>query len=410
MAIEMRMHRFPQQYRSSRERLFRSQICDADKQSIDFFLKDCQARGIGLARLTKLVQTLVILAETLGKPFDSAREQDIKDLVRHFEEGEYSQWRRHDVKVIIKQYFAWLNKGVYPASVAWICTTIPKHEKRIVTEGQLLTPEEVNRVIEACDHPRNKALVAVLSESGARISEIGNLLLYQVNIDPNGIVITVDGKTGSRRIRLISSGPHLIQWLNIHPERQNPHAQLWINVGANRHHKPMTYEGIRKLLQQTFERAKVNKRCNPHIFRHTRACQLAHHLTEFQMNAYFGWAQGSDMPATYVHISGKDLDEHLLRINGLRPSETPIYKKPENRICPRCKEVNPPQALYCGKCAEIVDPTLSLKTQVENTKPIKDNISSPFGEWVLNDPEIKAMMKYKAEQYKEAHPKIMKAT
>ena len=44
---------------------------------------------------------------------------------------------------------------------------------------------------------------------------------------------------------------------------------------------------------------------------------MANHLTEFQMNQYFGWIQGSDMPSTYVHMSGKNVDEALLRMNGV---------------------------------------------------------------------------------------------
>jgi len=402
MENTMDMHRFQHQFQSSKERLLRSEISKEDKESIEFFLKDCKARGVGYARLTKLCQVLTLLGRQLKKPFGKAREQDIKDLMRYYEENDYSTWIKHDIRVVLKQYYAWMNKGVYPAQVAWICTTIRKNERSMMREGELLTTDEVSQVIETCDHPRNKALIAVLAESGARTGEIGNMTISQVNIDPNGVVITVDGKTGSRRLRLVTSAPFLIAWLNSHPDRKNPYAPLWLNVGARQHHQAMSYEGIRKIIQLCFKKAKIVKRCNPYIFRHTRACQLAHHLTEFQMNAYFGWVQGSDMPATYVHISGKDLDKHILRINGITPGETPVYAKPQTRVCPRCKEVNTPEALYCSKCAEIVDPVLALKTQMEITeKPVEARVKSPFLEWMQNDPEMRAVLKRKATEYRE---------
>ncbi len=396
----MDMHRFQQQFQTSKTRLWKSSLSEEDKKDIEEFLKDCRARGVGYARLAKLCQVLAHIGKLLGKSFHRAREKDIKELVRHYEEGGYSIWARHDVKVIIKQYYAWLHKGAYPKMVSWICTTIPYREKKLLRDGELLTQDDVVKLIDACDHPRNKALIAVLSESGARIGEIGNLTISQVNIDPNGIALTVQGKTGSRRLRLVSATSHLVSWLNGHPDRNNPYAPLWVNLGAREYHKEMSYEAIRKAVKLAFMKAGIKKRPNPYIFRHTRACQLAHHLTEFQMNAYFGWVQGSEMPATYVHISGKDLDEHLLRINGMKPNETPIYAKPQNRICSRCNEINAPNALYCSKCAEIVDTTLALKTQMEEVNKQDNRVKSPFMEWIQNDPELRAVLKKKAVEFR----------
>jgi len=39
----------------------------------------------------------------------------------------------------------------------------------------MLSEEEIERMINACEHPRDKAMVACLYESGTRISELGAL-------------------------------------------------------------------------------------------------------------------------------------------------------------------------------------------------------------------------------------------
>jgi hypothetical protein len=44
---------------------------------------------------------------------------------------------------------------------------------------------------------------------------------------------------------------------------------------------------------------------------------MANYLTEAQMNAYFGWVQGSGMPSVYVHLSGRDIDDAVLKANGI---------------------------------------------------------------------------------------------
>lgn len=397
----MDLHRFQRRYQSVITSLWKSNLAKEDKEGIEQFLRDRKAWGVGFARLIKLCDVLRMLGEKLKTPFEQTTEEDIKKLVHEYECGEYSFWTRHDVKVILKQYYAWLNDGRYPKKVEWICTTIPIKEKKQVAQKELLTTEDVEKLLEAANHPRNKALIAVLAESGARIGEIGNLSIGQIDIDPNGVVLSVDGKTGCRRIRLVSATPHLTTWLNNHPDRQNPRAPVWFNFGHRGKDFPMTYESIRKIIREIFQKAGIKKRCYPYIFRHTRACQLAHHLTEFQMNAYFGWVQGSEMASIYVHVSGKDLDEHILRINGMTPGETPIYTKPKDRICPRCKEINSPTAIYCGKCAEIVDPTIALKVQMQEVDRQVNHVKTPFLEWLQKDPELREVLRRKATEFRE---------
>lgn len=394
------MYKYQQGYERVLQHLWKSNLTKEDKEGIELFLRDQKARGKGYSRLIKLGRVLRLLVLKLNKTFEQANEDDIKNLVHHYETGNYTSWYKHDVKVILKQYYSWLNKGIYPKTVQWICTTMPKTEQQLVNHGQLLTTEETERIIEQADHPRNKALLAVMAESGARPGEIGNLTIGRVSIDTQGVILNLIGKTGARRLRLVTSTPHLVTWLNNHPEKQNTYAPLWTDI-RTKQHKQMTYAAMRKLVKESFKRANVNKKAYPYVFRHSRANQLAHHLTEFQMNAYFGWVQGSSMPATYIHISGKDLDEHILRINGLKPGEIHDYKKNKNRICPRCNEINGPTALYCGKCAEIVDPTLALKIQMQEIeKPVR-NIKTPFLEWLQKDPEMRDVLQRKAAEFRD---------
>ncbi|MBI4146120.1 tyrosine-type recombinase/integrase [Candidatus Woesearchaeota archaeon] len=396
------IHRFERRYELGLVRLMKGPLAQEDKESIEQFLIHMRSKSTGWARLGKLCQMIHHLGELLGKTFEQATEADIRRIVTQYENGDYSFWARHDVRVVFKQYYAWLNGGKYPPKVDWICTNIPHREKRVIKESELLTPDEISKVIDAADSPRNKALIAVLAESGARIGEIGNLDFGQVAVDPNGVVLNLYGKTGHRRIRIVNATPYLINWMNAHPMRNNPSTPLWPNVGARAYHKRMSYEAVRKVMVVTFKKAGIPKRCNPYVFRHTRACQLANHMTEFQMNSYFGWVQGSYMAATYVHISGRDLDNHILKLNGIKPSETAMTAKPENRTCSRCQTINPANALYCGKCAEIVDPSLALKTQMQELEKPVQQAKSPFLEWLQTDAELRQLLKKKVAEFKES--------
>jgi hypothetical protein len=111
--------------------------------------------------------------------------------------------------------------------------------------------------------------------------------------------------------------------------------------------------GLRYILRETVKKTGIKKRVWIHGFRHSRATHLAEHLTEQQMKKYLGWSAGSDMPATYVHLSGKDIDNAIKVMHGIEDLDTPIdIMKPGK--CPRCQEMNPPKATYCFKCGLIL--------------------------------------------------------
>ena len=60
---------------------------------------------------------------------------------------------------------------------------------------------------------------------------------------------------------------------------------------------------------------------------------MANHLTEAQMNEYFEWVQDSGMPCIYVHLSGRDIDDAVLKANGIVKidASTPnVQKEREN--------------------------------------------------------------------------------
>jgi hypothetical protein len=104
------------------------------------------------------------------------------------------------------------------------------------------------------------------------------------------------------------------------------------------------------MIKDIAKRAGVAKRVYPHLFRHTRATHFAKNLTEQELKIYFGWTKDSKMTGTYIHLSGKDVDDKILRLNGIIPKENgkppvvPLMK------CYRCGENNSIGNKFCFKC------------------------------------------------------------
>jgi integrase len=251
----------------------------------------------------------------------------------------------------------------------------------------MLSEEEIKKMIDACEHPRDRALVASLYESGARISELGNLKIKHVKFDQYGAVLMVDGKTGMRRVRIIFSSPYLATWLENHPFRTDPEAFVWIGIGTVGRNEPMVYGAIRMHLKRIAQKAGIKKRIHPHLFRHSRSTHLAKHLTEAQMKQYLGWVQGSDMAAIYVHLSGRDVDNALLRMHGIVTEDTKdVQMSPKQ--CTRCTTMNAPTTKFCSKCGLALD----IKTALEMEEKSAD-VSMDFMQAAKSDPKIVDFMK-----------------
>jgi site-specific recombinase XerC len=64
----------------------------------------------------------------------------------------------------------------------------------------IITVEEVDRMIEAAGSIRDKALVSLMYESGARCDEIEKCRIKDVKPHPHGLHIMLNGKTGVRLV------------------------------------------------------------------------------------------------------------------------------------------------------------------------------------------------------------------
>ncbi|WP_321429636.1 tyrosine-type recombinase/integrase [uncultured Methanolobus sp.] len=331
---------------SIERRIENASYCQENKDLIYKFCNVLFAEGIKLVRVLKYMAQLNILARDYDLDLKNATKDDIYRVVGELERKDLSQWTKYEYKITIKRFFRWMNGGEDPEITKWIK---PRAGEKKKLPEELLTEDEIKRMIRAAEHLRDKALVAVLYDSGARISEIGNLRLKHVVFDQYGAVLTVDGKTGMRRVRVIFSAPYLASWIDMHPQKEDPDAFLWINVGQRNHGAHMKYQAFRVLIKRIAERAGIEKRVYNHLFRHSRSTELSQHLTEAQMEEHLGWIHGSKMPRTYIHMSGRQMDDAILKIHGILKKED---LKPEltSVTCPRCEHVNGPTSDFCCKC------------------------------------------------------------
>ena len=216
---------------------------------------------------------------------------------------------------LLKAVIRWLNEGELPRWLAELKVPRPRPEELI--REKLIEPEELERLLTYARHPRDKAIIAILYETGVRIGELLSLRLRDVEALEDGTYrLLVRGKTGVRNVVIIDAAKYLRAYLAVRRGPRHPGAPLFTTIrGPVRPLRPDSWRvWLRKL---ALEYAHLDRPITPHQFRHTRMTELARVLTEQELKVVAGWSRDSRMAAVYVHLSGRDAEAALRKAHEL---------------------------------------------------------------------------------------------
>lgn len=329
--------------------------------------------SLSMAKATRLLhlRTLLSLSRMLGKNWHDCTRSDIDELVynimKKYSNGDGQETNTSsDHKKILKIFFRWFKLG----SRDFTEVGDPEETKRVkikkvkdkIIREDLITESDLTRLLYACkENQRDRALIDCQSEAGTRPGEILNLLIKHVKFDDYGAVLHVDGKTGTRTVRLIRSSPNLSKWLDVHPFRDNPESPVWIMLAKKQSGKMLSYAAANKVLKRRADIAGLSKRVHMNLFRHSEATKSAMFLTEAQMRGRHGWSTSSRMPARYVHLVNADVDEAILSHYGIVKEEKTKQILPKK--CNICDNMNSPESKLCAKCSRPLD--LKIATEID---------------------------------------------
>jgi integrase len=258
-----------------------------------------------------------------------------------------------------------------------------QHHKNILPVERMITNEQIRQLVEACTSQRDRALLMYAWDSAARISEILNTKVGDVQFDQYGAVVIVDGKTGRRRVRLISSVPDMQAWVNQHPLKANPEAPLFVTYRRyGSECRPLNIRTVQNTLKTIGKRAGVSN-VHPHIIRHARLTDLVKQgFTEMELRMIAGWEKNSAMPEVYIHLSGRDIEKKILEKAGIGQNEERPRDPMAAQICPRCKKSNTPDAMFCDRCSMTLNEEgVAAVSVVRNLMSDPDDLIA-YAEWL----------------------------
>jgi integrase/recombinase XerD len=114
------------------------------------------------------------------------------------------------------------------------------------------------------------------------------------------------------------------------------------------------------------------------------------------MKEHLGWVPGLDMPSTYVHLSGRDVDGAILKAHGIIvDKESKVKIALPLSKCPRCGGEMRSEAQFCPGCGMVLNLKAALKLQEER------NLADRIMDLLMKDEEARKLLARKISELYE---------
>ena len=175
--------------------------------------------------------------------------------------------------------------------------------------------KEFEEMINTCDDSilgiRNRCLLEILLSTGARIGELINIQLNDINISSKEIKVL--GKGNKERIVYIND--HTVDALKKYFNNSRPlllnnkrSDNLFINhIGGN-----LTTRGVREILDNIIKKSSLNIKVTPHMFRHTFATMLLNEGCDLKSVQELLGHVNMSTTQIYTHVSNNYIKEVYL--------------------------------------------------------------------------------------------------
>jgi site-specific recombinase XerD len=237
--------------------------------------------------------------EHSSRHFHRSPDQLGPEHIRQYQAALFTRWKLSP-NTVIQSLAALRFFYVQVLKRGWSVAETP-YPKKVLHLPQVLSQEEVARLIDAAEFPFHRILLMTLYATGARRAEVAHLKIS--DIDSQRMVIHIRGGKG-RKDRDVMLSPKLLDALRVYWRGLKRKPTDWLFPG-NRWHTashPVSTKVLWHACQQAAERAGLeHKRIHPHTLRH----YFATHLLE----------AGADLRTIQTPLGHHDLEETTIYLH-----------------------------------------------------------------------------------------------
>jgi len=190
----------------------------------------------------------------------------------------------------------------------------PKTRRKL---PNILSQEEVARLIEASGGLFERTLLMVLYGTGMRRAEVARLKI--ADVDSQRMVLhVVNGKGGKDRDLPLS--PTLLETLRAYWRWLRPRTYLFPSRMHRDREQPITDKIVWRVCAEARKRAGIQKKVSPHLIRHSWATHLLETGTDLRTIQLLLGHEDLEVTARYLHLSAHHLHQVINPLDDLKLS------------------------------------------------------------------------------------------
>lgn len=277
-----------------------------DESTKDFLEYLKYERRVSVNTVDSYGENLLLLKNYTNKYLISLKKEDIKDFLDNVEATPRTKAHYLTVFNSFYKYLVFMDKIKNNP-----CDGIksPKLEKKLPT---YLTNEEIAklfniRLTKPVDY-RNKAILEVMYATGARISEVINLELNQIDFEE--CIIRVVGK--GKKERIIPLDDVAIEALDNYINNYRPFLiknETCNYVFLNKNGEKISRQMIFKILKNLANKAGITKEISPHTLRHSFASNLLNNGADLRVIQELLGHENLETTEIYSHLQNKKIKD-----------------------------------------------------------------------------------------------------
>lgn len=370
-----KLYRFSKRVKAITRRVQKADISARNKKLIFEFRNHITSKGLSPVRAIQYMERLRQIALAVGKDLDKFGQKDVEKAMAWVNSPDRNNGKAYSPATVncfittFKVYHRYLNSvdstEPAPKLVRWLK---PKRQETKLKREDLLTSEDIKKMINHASHLRDKALIGIAYDTGARPGELRSVRIKDIIRNTYGYKLIVRGKTGRRSVFIVTSEKLLTDWLNQHPHKDDPEAPIFCNLKRNTTN-PITDTYISHLFKNVAKRASIDKPVTPYLFRHSRLTYLTvKKVPEATIRKFAGHSPTSKALATYQHLVDDDVEDAVIELDtGVKRKKGQEFTMPtyEKKACPRCRAVCAPTDVVCERCHAVIDEAGVVKYETD---------------------------------------------
>lgn len=254
-----------------------------------------------------------------------------------------SIYTQNGIKTSLRQFLRWLDRD-------YDYIKNKRVKRKEIKLSSLPTRDEIKKIINKVNHPRDKAIFILFLETGATRKELQELNIGDLTFkNKNATVYFKNSKhLAPRTLPLIESTPFLIHYLETHPYKDDPHAPLFISFYKGRYKRlsSITFNDI--INRHT---KSLDKNVYPLLLRQMRLRQLSRLVLPPILESFAGWVRESEICHNYYSPTDVEVEQKILELYEIDDTAREVSSQIVGiKECPICNHLNSGLDNLCRKC------------------------------------------------------------